>query len=83
MPEQNVLVIDDEQHLCELLTEILSRDAHRVQTANTGSEGLALMADEDRDFGVVFLDMMLPDMTGNDVLREIKRHKQHTPVVMM
>jgi DNA-binding NtrC family response regulator len=83
MPDQNVLVIDDEQHLCELLTEILSRDAHHVETANTGSDGLALVADEDREFGVVFLDMMLPDMTGNDVLRQIKRYKPHTPVVMM
>lgn len=88
MPEQNVLVIDDEQHLCELFADILSRNtppgaAHRVQTANTGAAGLAMLSDAPDDFGLVFLDMMLPDATGIEVLREIKRRKPHTPVVMM
>jgi Nif-specific regulatory protein len=88
MPEQNVLVIDDEQHLCELFSDILSRGtasgvAHRVQTANTGADGLAMLSDAPDEFGLVFLDMMLPDATGIEVLREIKRRKPHTPVVMM
>lgn len=80
---QNVLVIDDEQHLCGLFTEILSRDEHRVQTANSGGDGLALFGADDADFGLVFLDMMLPDMTGIDVLREIKKRRPQTPVVMV
>jgi DNA-binding NtrC family response regulator len=83
MPEQNVLVIDDEKHLCDLFTEILSRDAHRVQTAYTGTDGLAILNDAPVEFGLVFLDMMLPDMSGTDVLREIKRRRPGTPVVMM
>ncbi len=83
MPQQNVLVIDDEQHLCDLFTDILSRDTHRVQTAGTGAAGLAALADAPVDFGLVFLDMMLPDMTGIEVLREIKRRTPATPVVMV
>ncbi|MDQ3815470.1 MAG: sigma-54 dependent transcriptional regulator [Armatimonadota bacterium] len=83
MSEQNVLVIDDEKPLCNLFVDILSRDSYRVQTAHKGAEGLALLSDPAHEFGVVFTDVNLPDMTGIEVLKEIKRQKPHLPVVMI
>lgn len=83
MPGQNILVIDDEKHLCELLTDVLSRDEYQVQSANTGKQGLALLSAVETAFDMVFTDMKLPDMTGIQVLKEIKRHTPQTPVVMM
>jgi len=83
MSEQHVLVIDDEKPLCDLFVDILSRDNYRVQTAQKGAQGLAILADPANEFGVVFSDVNLPDMTGIEVLKEIKRHKPHLPVVMI
>ena len=83
MTEQPILVIDDEQHLCSLFTEVLSRDGHRVLTANKGQQGLAMLADAPDGIGMVFLDVKLPDMAGIEVLREIKRRSPTTPVVMV
>lgn len=83
MPGQSILVIDDEKHLCELLTDVLSRDEHRAQSAHTGADGLALLSAPDSDFDLVFTDMKLPDMTGIEVLKEVKRRKPQMPVVMM
>jgi len=82
VPRTQVLVIDDEKPLRELFTEILSSEDLDVQGAGTGAEGLALLADPAREFGVVFVDMVLPDMQGIEILKEIKRHKPNTPVVM-
>ncbi len=83
MTEQPILVIDDEQHLCSLFTEVLSRDGHRVLTTNKGADGLAAFSDAPEGIGLVFLDVKLPDMAGIEVLREIKRRSPSTPVVMV
>jgi len=82
MPRSQILVIDDEKPLRELFTEILSAEDLDVQGAATGAEGLALLSNAAHDFGVVFVDMMLPDMKGIEILKEIKRRKPRTPVVM-
>ncbi len=88
MTEQNVLVIDDDASLGGLIADILARDGHRVQIAGKGSLGIKAIEDEadkvigDR-FALVFLDYKLPDTTGIEVLREIKRRAPHLPVVMM
>ena len=79
----NVLIIDDEQHLCELFTDILARENLVVKSANTAKDGLALLADNPDDFGVVFSDIKLPDMNGIEVLKEIKRRVPELPVVMV
>lgn len=83
MAEQNVLVIDDEKHLCELINDILERDGYRVQFANTGASGIELLTSAPEEFGLAFVDMRLPDATGIDLLKEIKRRKPELPVVMM
>jgi DNA-binding NtrC family response regulator len=84
MPEKTVLVIDDEKHLCDLFSDILGRDNLGVHTAHKGAAGLELLSESsDVDFGLAFVDMMLPDMAGIEVLREIKRRKPEMPVVIM
>jgi DNA-binding NtrC family response regulator len=88
MPDKKVLVIDDEKNLCNLFADLLSRDNIAVSMAHTGADGLALLDDApaenaDEDFGLAFVDMMLPDTVGIDVLREIKRRRPQMPVVIM
>ncbi len=76
------LVVDDEPALRKLLTVMLEAEGLSVQTAATVKEGIEVV-EASAEFGVVFLDMMLPDGAGVDVLKVIKRRLPETPVVMV
>ncbi|RYG69146.1 sigma-54-dependent Fis family transcriptional regulator, partial [bacterium] len=83
MPQNSVLVIDDEKKLAQLFVEILENEGLTVHVANKGGDGLAKLDELGDEIGMVFTDMKLPDMTGNDVLREVKRRRQELPVVVV
>ena len=83
MPESSVLVIDDEVKLCELFTDILEREGLNVLVAHKGADGIATLDANLADIGMVFTDMKLPDMTGNEVLREVKKRQLNLPVVVV
>ncbi len=75
-----ILVIDDDRELCELLTDYLSGEGFIVETVNDGRQGAdqALIG----DYVLVILDVMLPELNGFDVLREI-RQQSKVPVIML
>jgi DNA-binding NtrC family response regulator len=83
MPQTSVLVIDDEKKLAQLFVEILENEGLTVHVANKGGDGLAKLDELGDEIGMVFTDMKLPDMTGNDVLREVKRRREDLPVVVV
>lgn len=70
-----VLVVDDEPHIVTLVAYHLSKAGYRVSTARSGSEALSL-ADRENP-SLVVLDLMLPGMSGFDVLRKL-RAREHT-----
>jgi DNA-binding NtrC family response regulator len=76
-----VLVIDDEEVVCDVLGRLLERAGYRVAFAATAAEGLAKAAAE--PFDLVLLDLMLPDRSGMDVLRELLRRRPEQMVLMM
>ncbi|HVR43120.1 MAG TPA: sigma-54 dependent transcriptional regulator [Thermoanaerobaculia bacterium] len=76
-----VLIIDDEEVLREVLEAVLRREGFDVLLAATGEEGLALLDGEDVD--LIILDMMLPGMSGTEVLRVIKETDPDIPVVII
>ena len=59
----------------------LAAHGHQVLSAETGEEGLLLIATEQLD--LVLLDIGLPDLDGHDVLREIRRRHTDLPVIML
>ncbi|AZZ99556.1 response regulator transcription factor [Pseudoalteromonas sp. R3] len=75
-----VLVIDDDRGLCELLQDYLQDEGFDVHTANTGPVGLDMALD--REFDVILLDVMLPQLDGFEVLKAL-RAKKMTPVIML
>ena len=83
MSQPSVLVIDDEKKLAQLFAEILENEGLTVHTAHKGADGLAKLDALLPEIGMVFTDMKLPDMTGNDVLREVKKRRQDLPVVVV
>lgn len=74
-----VLVVDDEERMRSLLRLHLER-AFEVSEASSGKEAIELI--ERRPFDAVVLDILMPDMDGWEVCRQI-REEHHTPVLML
>ncbi|MDY0267821.1 response regulator transcription factor [Trichloromonas sp.] len=75
-----ILVIDDDIELCELLTDYLTPEGFAVETIHDSPTGLARAVGG--GFALVVLDVMLPGMSGFDVLRQL-REKSRVPVLML
>ena len=68
-----VLHIDDSPEICELYSDMFSADKHTIQSVNTGQEGLELALKN--DFDLILLDMCMPQYSGMDFLRDLKKQK--------
>jgi DNA-binding response OmpR family regulator len=77
---RTILVVDDEPTLRETLAEALDADGYRVVTAGDGREALARFRAEPPD--LVLLDIMLPELSGIEVCRIIRRESD-VPIVML
>lgn len=77
--KMSVLVVDDEEHICELVKTYL-KDEFDITTANDGQTALELF--EDKRFDLVILDIMLPGLSGWEVCRSIRK-KGNTPIIML
>jgi two-component system, OmpR family, KDP operon response regulator KdpE len=75
-----VLVVDDEPQILRALRPALRAHAHEVFIASTGEEALAVAAREQPD--LLILDLALPDMDGNDVIREL-RGWSDVPIIVL
>jgi two-component system phosphate regulon response regulator PhoB len=69
-----ILVVDDEPDITALVAYHLARAGYRVSTASTGQEAIKAAREERPD--VVVLDLMLPGVSGYEVLRELRRHPE-------
>jgi len=76
-----ILVVDDEEIVRLLFKETLEDLGHRVIIAETGSEGLELV--KQQDFDLVFLDLKMPGMVGDDLFGWIKAIKPRVPVTII
>ena len=75
-----VLLIDDDQALCAMLVNYFRAEGLRVTLAHDGETGLAEAIGADHD--IVVLDVILPDLSGVEVLRQIRRDGD-LPVMML
>jgi adenylate cyclase len=78
-----VLAVDDQPTNLRLLDAVLTPRGHRVVTASSGAEALALLETEDVD--LVLLDIVMPEMDGHEVCRRIRSTAatEFLPVVMI
>lgn len=77
----NVLLVDDEQNILLTYKAILERGGHRVSTATTAEEGIKLFDTEGSD--VIVTDMMLPGMSGVDLVKSMKKKSPDTEIIVM
>ena len=81
MPQkERVLLVDDDQELGQMLSDFLATDRLDVTVCRTGEEGLDTFVSN--DFDLLILDIMLPGMSGLDVLKKIRQQSQ-VPVIML
>ena len=78
--EETVLLVDDDAALLEVMSIVLSSEGYRVITAADGAEALKKVGGE--GLNLVVLDVMLPRISGFEVLKKI-REKSDVPVVML
>ena len=78
--EARILLVDDDRELCQMLTEYLDAERFEVTSVHDGAAALALV--RRRDFELVVLDVMLPTVSGFDVLRGLESATA-PPVLML
>ena len=76
-----ILIVDDDRELCALMKKCVEKERFLATVAYTGAEGLRLLR-ESKDFVLVILDVMMPEMDGFQVLEKI-RQKSNVPVLML
>ncbi|KJD42181.1 response regulator transcription factor [Paenibacillus terrae] len=79
--KKSVLVIDDEEKISRLLQLELSHEGYAVEIAQTGKEGLEKALQH--TWNIIILDVMLPEINGVEVLKQIRKVDKHTPVIMV
>ena len=76
-----LLLIEDDEHVAQVLAEAFGSDGHETTIRYTGEEGLAYLSSERPD--AVVLDIRLPSLNGVAVLRQIRSSDPALPVIIM
>jgi len=77
---RRILVVDDDEELCQLLSQYLTQDGFVIEAVHTGSAGVERTLSGEH--AMVVLDVMLPDMRGFEVLRRV-RAQSSIPILML
>ena len=80
MANIKIMVVDDDQNICELLRLYLEKEDYTVAIANDGKQALEMFTKENPD--LMLLDIMLPGLDGWQVCREIRK-KSQCPIIML
>ena len=76
-----ILIVEDEESLAELVANRLTKEKYTVDIANDGEEGLYNALEDLYD--LIILDIMLPNVNGIDILKEIKKNNIKSKVIML
>jgi len=80
-PKPRILVVDDERVMLRAWEKILAGERYAVETCESGVEALSHVQQDPYD--VVVLDIMMPHLSGMEVLRELKAKNPEIEVIMM
>jgi len=77
----NILVVEDEPTLSRLLTYNLTQEGYAVDTTDNGGDGL--LAASGRRYDLILLDIMLPGLSGFEVLTKLRQQGDRTPIIIL
>ena len=69
-----ILIVDDEQNICDLLSEYFLEYDHDVKSVNSGATAMKLL--ETENFDLVLSDLVMPDVSGHDIVKAVKALKK-------
>ena len=75
-----LLVVDDEQKIREIISKYAQFEGYSVEEAPNGMTAIEMF--KEKDYDLIILDVMMPDLDGFSVCRELRRHSR-TPVIML
>lgn len=78
---KKILIVEDEEKLSRLLELELNYENYETEIASNGQDALLLLLDNDYD--LVLLDIMIPELSGLEVLRRLRRQQITTPVILL
>ena len=81
MSAHTILIIDDEEHIVDVVEYVLQENGFHVLSALDGDKGLQSFLDDEPD--LILLDLNLPGIAGLDLFREIRRRKEEQPIIML
>ena len=76
-----ILLVEDEEKVSRLISRGLAAEQYAIDTAFDGRRGLELAVTYQYD--LIILDLMLPVMSGTEVLRQLRRINQHVPILIL
>jgi DNA-binding response OmpR family regulator len=76
-----LLLIEDERKVSELVARALRAERYAVDVADDGPQGLTLA--ESYDYDLIILDLMLPGLSGEELLRRIRRRNHSVPILIL
>jgi DNA-binding response OmpR family regulator len=80
LAQPTVLVVDDEVKILEVVKSYLQRDGYRALTAENGRNALVLL--EENEVSLLLLDLMLPDLSGEEICKRVRSYSD-MPIIMM
>ena len=81
LPSPKILIVDDEQTVCYSLGQALAGQGYDIEAAESGEEALRKI--EAGTYGVVICDLMMPGLSGLDLLKNLRDRDSKTPVVLV
>ena len=75
-----ILIVDDEKMICEEFRDLLQEDSHEVDIALSGKE--AILKVQENEYDLIFLDVLMPQMEGREVLERIRKMSKASIVIM-
>ncbi len=79
--KSQILLIDDEADSCKALSVLLTQAGYSVKSCQSGEQALSLM--KHRSFDLIISDLLLPGVSGIDILKQVKEHSPEICVILI
>ena len=82
---RNVLLVEDENDICDVMKAQLELQGHNITTVNDGREALSIIQSNGKNFDLIILDRMLPGTNGLEICKFIRMFEKtrHIPILMV